>query len=246
MNGEIDIRKPLEWDSEFFGMRIASVRCTQPFDPERLKHLVAELREEGYALLYLFIEEEERPAHALPLGDACPLADVKYVFATDDLGTAAGQEEVEEFEGEADELLALAFEAGTHSRFRTDERFGEGAFERFYRTWVENSLARRIADHVLVCRDGERTSGFATLRIEGREASVGLIAVRADARGRGTGRRLIDACKRTAARSGARTLKVATQQANEGACAFYRRCGFRLSARTAVYHCWLHPKERTI
>lgn len=246
MNGIIDIRKPLEWDSEFFGMRIASVRCVEPFDPERLKHLVEGLREEGYALLYLFIEEDERPAPALPLGDACRLADVKYVFATDDLHAAADPDGVEEFSGEADELLALAFEAGTHSRFRQDERFGEGTFERFYRTWVENSLARRIADHVLVCRDGERTSGFATLRIEGLNASVGLIAVRADARGRGTGRRLVDACKRIAARSGARTLTVATQQANEGACAFYRRCGFRLSTRTAVYHCWLHPKERTI
>ncbi len=54
------------------------------------------------------------------------------------------------------------------------------------------------------------------------------MAVRAECRGRGIGRRLVSAAIEAARREDARTLVVATAAADVGNLRFYQRCGFRM------------------
>ena len=220
MTETLTICKPLKWDSEFFQLKIASVRCIPPFNVQALATLFEELKREGYDLVYLFAEGEPVPLSSLPGTCACELVDMKYTYRTDDLAAPEPAPEVYSYDGPPQELFSLAFQAGSHSRYRTDKNFAAGTFERFYRTWIVNSVNRQIADYVYVYPNGSAPGGFITLKIDDEIATIGLIATDPALRGRGIGTKLVGACKRTAALRGARTISVATQAANVDACAF--------------------------
>lgn len=244
MTETIHICKPLTWDSDFFRLKIASVSYCPPFDAQALQNVFAELKAERYDLVYLFVEGDEQPAGVLPDQYAATLVDRKYIFRTTDLSCTEYGSEVVPYEGPPQALFDLAFQAGEHSRYRMDRNFKTGTFERFYRTWIVNSVEHRIADYVFVYRSKDALSGFVTLKIQDGTASIGLIATDGALRGRGIGTELVNACKHMASRHGAQALTVATQKANVAACAFYIRCGMTLHAKSTVYHCWLNEKYR--
>ena len=77
---------------------------------------------------------------------------------------------------------------------------------------------------VLVAVAGDRVVGH--LQLIGSE--IRNMAVDAGQRGRGIGRRLVDAAVAEATRRGATTVQVATAAADTGNLRFYQRCGFRL------------------
>lgn len=87
--------------------------------------------------------------------------------------------------------------------------------------------------------DASRVGGAAVILrcpevelLEGRDdlALLWDLRVAPERRRRGVGRALVDAVERWARGAGAHELKVETQDLNAGACRFYERLGFRLSA----------------
>ncbi|HRK72704.1 MAG TPA: hypothetical protein PLL64_00400, partial [Rhodothermales bacterium] len=77
---------------------------------------------------------------------------------------------------EARDLYPLAFEAGKFSRFRLDPHFGEDAFRRLYRRWVEASINGTFADAVFVLVQKEALRGFVTVKIKEKIGYISLIA----------------------------------------------------------------------
>ena len=77
--------------------------------------------------------------------------------------------------------------------------------------------------------DSDRLVGFAEGSIESwnnRFRISNICIFDSAARGKGTGRRLMEAIEREAAASGARMIVLETQSCNEAAIAFYRKNGF--------------------
>ena len=140
------------------------------------------------------------------------------------------------------ELRELAFASGIHSRFRVDPDMPLRCFETLYETWIQRSTRREIADEVLVCGALERVEGMITIRLDGATAHIGLIAVEAQARGKGLGKGLIRAAESWVVERGASRMEVVTQGANSEACALYERCGYRIGAEEDVYHLWITPE----
>jgi len=136
----------------------------------------------------------------------------------------------------------LSLAAGVYSRFHCDPRFPRDKFEELYRIWIERSVRRELADVVLVARDAtEPTSGLlGMVTVSAAEAagSIGLIAVAEMARGRGVGRRLIEAAHVWMRQCDAVEGRVVTQRANLPACRLYERAGYRLSTVEHYYHFW--------
>ncbi len=82
----------------------------------------------------------------------------------------------------------------------------------------------------VVARDGARVVGSAAVEVYGPAGLLRSVAVAAERRGQGLGRRLTDAALELARRRGVRHLYLLTETAGE----FFPRFGFRTIPRAAV------------
>ena len=138
------------------------------------------------------------------------------------------------------ELLELAECSGAYSRFLLDDRLPNGSFSRLYQTWIKLSVLGELADSVYIHPDKATIDGMATVSwCQHGTAKIGLIAVKPAQRSCGIGSQLLQRIESDALKRGLGAIDVATQGANVGACAFYRRNGFVESKRQHIYHLWM-------
>ena len=241
---------PRSWDTNFFGFSVAEIEGRELDDDSLAAHLLA-ARRDGIELVYWRANLGREPVPDLLTRFAGQLVDRRVVYRLPleeaDLGgvSTSGYAVREQQPGPATpELIELAIAAGAFSRFKADRRFPEALFEALYRTWMERSAAREIADVVLVAANQAGSIlGMSTISVDGETATIGLISVRQEARGRGIGRALVASCHRWMADRGVYESRVATQQLNEHACRLYERSGYRIADRSLVYHFWPAYKE---
>ena len=78
-----------------------------------------------------------------------------------------------------------------------------------------------------------------TIIMEGDVGQIGLIAVSEQQRGRGLGRRLVEAADRWMFDHGAKSAHVVTQLQNVAACRLYENAGYKIKTIEYLYHFWL-------
>src|SRR5205823_4732394 len=98
--------------------------------------------------------------------------------------------------------------------------------DNLYALWIEKSC-HGYADAVLVF-DADGVNGYITCRLDPltTRGSIGLVGVRATARGRGVARHLISAALDWFAQRGVSSVSVITQARNRAAQRAYQRAGF--------------------
>ncbi len=237
--------EPLAWDSAHFGGVVGRIVATGG-ETWRLAAALAAARRGGYTLVYVFTPPEVampgpllREFHGLRVDD-------RVVFATDlDRADAAPPcpeplAIVEATRGEpSPALVGLATAAGACSRFGVDPRIPADAFRRLYEIWITRSCLHETADAVFVAEGRDAPGdplGLVTASVRGDAATIGLVAVGANARRRGVGRAMLHHAHRWLAGRGVRRVEVATQRANEPACALYRTCGYHVASRETIHH----------
>jgi hypothetical protein len=232
----------LAWDSDFFGKEIFSIHTDAHEllnDPDALRREIKEAQRDGAQLIYVFVAE--------PLGSGvtwspCLVdqpADIKVVYSKELTGGDKADALILAIHEcrDASALYELAYRAGHKSRFR-DVRLGGGKFKEMYRAWIDNSISGKMATNVLAYHADGKPVGLVTLKIDGDAADIGLLAVSEEHAGRGIGAHLMAYTERICKANGVKTLHVATQEANTGACRFYEKSGYRPTSRSAIYHIW--------
>lgn len=212
----------LKWDSEFFEKKIGKLENTI-YD---LLHLLnGDISE--YDLIYIFSDDKvdflEEPI------------DIKVTYAKKTQKKIENAN-VKVFDNTIhvyDDLLALAYSSGHDSRFLKDPFFGETAFKKLYKRWIDNSLNDSNTS-VFVYEENNQLSGFVTCTQYEEHVTIGLIAVSNNAQGKGIGGKLIDAVENQLQKD--TLLYVATQKTNVQACAFYERKGFTVDSIKYIYH----------
>jgi dTDP-4-amino-4,6-dideoxy-D-galactose acyltransferase len=132
----------------------------------------------------------------------------------------------------------LARVSHRESRFYFDPRFPDEPCGRLYETWIEKSC-RGWADAVFVADIGAGPVGYATAhRASDSEGHLGLLAVDAEAQGRGLGQQLTAAVLDWCRQQRLETVHVVTQGRNGPAMRMYAHCGFLLRALQFWYHRW--------
>jgi ribosomal protein S18 acetylase RimI-like enzyme len=121
-----------------------------------------------------------------------------------------------------------------YDRFHADPRIRDASADALKAAWSVNSLMGR-ADRALVFRDEGRVLGFNyCMRREG-DAVIDLIAVAAEARGRGIGRALVRGA--FAAYAGVLpAMRVSTQESNTPSTALYLSEGFERFTLERTFH----------
>lgn len=232
----MNIRK-LEWDSDFFGMRIGRVDLQTAEEAAALSAMRDELAE-TYDLLYIFDAN-----HVGFVADGAKLVDEKVLYSKPcehktscmDVLMYAGCKPT-------DSLYHLAHVSGGFSRFKLDAGFRAGDFERMYDRWIENACPQEGTNKQIFvyCPEGI-AKGMITVDYNmGGSAHIGLVAVDTDCQHSGVGTKIMSTVEEYLYRKGTiTTLEVPTQKANVDACRWYEKNGFRVESVVDIYHWWL-------
>jgi ribosomal protein S18 acetylase RimI-like enzyme len=146
---------------------------------------------------------------------------------------------------EAEDILSIAEHGFVYSRFHLDPRVPDRVANGLKRHWVQSYLDGSRGDRLLVVTIDRRPAGFLaelSLVCDGRTIRViDLIAVGESFRGRGAGRRLVEAFVHDA--QAADVLRVGTQVANVPSVRLYETCGFRFASSSYVLHAHVGDEE---
>ena len=238
----------LDWDSEFFGRRIAraSVSCLT-------EELVGEIN--GWChlqkidCLYFLASSVDRQTVRLARDNLFLLVDARMTLSLR-VDTVSGHGLAsfrvrDASESDVPALQAIARTSHRDSRFYYDENFSDDICDRLYETWIEKSC-RGSADRVLVAEEDDKVVGYLTccLTTSG-SGQIGLFGVAEKSRSRGIGRDLVSAAISWFARQGAENVTVVTQGRNVRAQRFYQRRGFTTQSVYLWFHRWF-PEPRNV
>jgi dTDP-4-amino-4,6-dideoxy-D-galactose acyltransferase len=235
----------LDWDSSFFGFRVARIN-PKTLNATALKKIIEQLREHEVTLAYWSPDCSDTEAQAAGYSaDGC-LADKKitYVSELSKLleSPVRGSGQAIEYEGDANnlELEELAIQSGIYSRFKIDPMFPDAKFRELYRTWMRKSISGELADAVFVIpRTDGKIIGMVTVGHTNGRGQIGLIAVAPGERGKGYGRILMGTAHKFLKSSRYEYSQVVTQMENVSACRLYEICGYQAEKCENVFHFWL-------
>ena len=232
----------LEWDSSFFGYPVARITAHE-ITEDKLTALVAEAKKSSTRLVYLFTDPADTVSTHSAKSIHAKLVDQKitYHIYIKNVDAATVDAHIEEFEGEhpTAKLVDLSLQSGLYSRYKIDTEFKNKEFERMYLAWIENSVNKKIADHIFVYMEDGKELGFVTLKARSNNAQIGLIAVDESSRGKAIGKKLVAAVIIKLQNKNIPELDVATQIDNADACNFYEKVGFKGIKTENIYHIWL-------
>lgn len=251
MNATVSTLAPckfLEWDSEFFGMRVGRV-SGDTLSKEEVRSIDDWCEEERIRLLY-FLSRADCPSSVESAEQAgFRLVDVRLTFELTGRpaewssmeGGLASVRPVRKADIPA--LQSLARAGHRNTRFFNDNKFPRELAEKLYATWIALDCEGR-ADKVLVAtEDAGEVLGYVTCHLGASHGQIGLIGVNAEKRGKGLGRQLTLAASHWLKEKGASKILVVTQGSNIPAQRLYQSCGFRTHEVSLWYHKWYSPVE---
>lgn len=234
----------LEWDSEFWRLKIARADAASVLRPDELLRW---LDGNDIDCAYLRLPAEERDAVWAAQGCGFRVVELRV-----DYGRTGSTEDEEDLPivrppvaGDLSAITDIARGAHTDTRFFADPHFDDERCAEMYATWIQRSVTGELGGWVLVADIEGAVSGYAAAHVE--TPSVGriqLIAVAPERRGRGLGTRLVEAAAARFAAAGVPTVRVATQASNLAANRLYQRAGFVSHAVSYDLHWWRDGRRR--
>jgi dTDP-4-amino-4,6-dideoxy-D-galactose acyltransferase len=225
----------LEWDSDFWGIETGRFDLKNDFFiPDNLN---------DFAFVYIFSDRLLNQEELNQFNGKNHLADEKRVYHKNlnNISVLPNPNIISFYPARPipERLYDLAIQSGHYSRFSLDPQLAKDSFKQLYRTWLERSVDRVIAEEVFVYETENMIRGFITLGIKNNKPDIGLVAVDADRRSMGIGASLLEIAEFWAYNHAKKNeIQVITQGANQGACNFYERNGYSLNAVTYIYHWW--------
>lgn len=228
--------RTLQWDSDFFGLRIGRADILSTEDALFLAAQHEELKQQ-FDLLYVF-----DPNAVGFEAEGTLLVDEKILYSKP-CEPRKQYAEVSFYQGAtpSDDLYRLALVSGGYSRFKLDERLPKGSYERLYNRWIENACPKEGTNkQILLFKDEHDVArGMITIDHQGDLGHIGLVAVDTDVQHQGIGGKIMSTLDGYLFERGIKTLEVPTQKANSDACRWYEKNGFTVQSRTQIYHWWL-------
>ncbi|MGX2950618.1 dTDP-4-amino-4,6-dideoxy-D-galactose acyltransferase [Ursidibacter sp. B-7004-1] len=129
-------------------------------------------------------------------------------------------------------LVATAF---PNSRFRPPY-FTQAENQRFYQQWIENAVKGEFDDLCLIAEQNGELQGAVSLRYNGEQAKIGLLAVSPEHQQQGVGKRLLHSAILQAKAQNTTQLEITTQLNNPQAIGLYQTLG----AKIVAVNCWFY------
>jgi len=234
--------KILDWDSRFFGYKVASVQASD-LKHDKLVKILSDLKKESCKLVYCFVDPADEVTNNTIHKLSGMLVDEKVTYYIqgfeENHSLTSGQIQPYTITYPSARIKDLALQSGIYSRFKVDPGFRNNEYENLYTEWIVKSVDKSFADEILVYFDDNEEKGFISLSAKNNIGSIGLLAVDERERGKSIGKKLINATFVYFINNAVGEIEVVTQKANRTACAFYESQGFKVKSITNVYHIWI-------
>jgi dTDP-4-amino-4,6-dideoxy-D-galactose acyltransferase len=234
----------LEWDSDFFGVRIARLTVTR-LTPQTAQEVDAWCEANKVSCLYFLADADDASTLRVTEANAYHFVDIRMTLdrALSDAATPEGDRSG--FGGtrpatqeDLPNLRAIARVSHSDSRFYYDPHLPDARCDDLYETWIDKSV-NGYADAVLVAELEGAAVGYITCHLRDDAAGqIGLVGVSAQAQGRGLGGELINAALGWFRGQGVQRVSVVTQGRNCPAQRLYGRSGFLTRSVQLWYHKW--------
>jgi dTDP-4-amino-4,6-dideoxy-D-galactose acyltransferase len=237
----------LEWDSEFFGRRIASASVSR-LRADTVEEILAWCQTSRIECLYFLADPDDVETVRLAEDHGFRLVDIRMTLECD-VPRAPTEEDCAPIRPAREEdipaLQAIARVSYDQTRFHYDGGFPVERCQKLYETWIEKSC-RGWAQAVLVGEwEGGPAGVISCVVPKPGHGQIGLLGVEPRARGAGLAAQLVRAAQRWFAGHEAAKVSVVTQGRNLAAQRLYQRCGFRTRAVQLWYHRWFIPAGGT-
>ena len=193
--------RTLQWDSEFFGLRIGRADIQSLDDAVDLALMHYDLKYQ-YDLLYVFSKE------GLCFdATGAELVDEKVLYHKEcEPRKQYGEITIYQGNKPSDDLYRLALVSGAFSRFKLDKRLPVGSYERLYSRWIENMCANRGGGAQTLVFVNQDANGMITVENQGKLGHIGLVAVDTDVQHQGIGGKIMSTVDGYLFERGVRTL----------------------------------------
>jgi ribosomal protein S18 acetylase RimI-like enzyme len=231
--------KMLDWDSEFFSVRIAKIEGAHLTD-EIVAQVLQWSNDHQVACLYFLCASDDDRSVRVAERNGFHLVDVRMELSWRVQAVANDSApEVRRFQpSDLPQLQEIASGAYQLTRFYYDHHFSLAKSSELYRKWVAKSCEART-DAVFVASHRGKVGGFITCQLETpRRGRIGLLGVNEAARGSGIGQALVKAAQRYFSDQGLDEVFVVTQGRNIAAQRLYQGNGFRSFSTHLWYHKW--------
>lgn len=213
------------FDSEIFGFKVAKIKSLEKgatgdlikdLKKNRIKYATFRIPSNNFALIHTLEKS------GFILVDCL----INLNLETSDIKTSKLPKEIRESNSaDLDALKTLTSRLFSTGRVLNDPFIPKKRAKQFYVRWIENAVLGKSADLVLVW-DEREILGYITLQKKGQ---ISLVGVSAKARGRGIGKKLINASANRFSQWNVRNIIVETQADNIPALNFYQSAGFRIA-----------------
>ena len=237
----------LDWDTEFFGHRIARVTRAL-LEPDFLRSVLDWCQEHAIECLYFLAESNDPHTVWLAQQNNFHLVEIRVILERSlkdwDPATRsrAADDDVQIRFVEPDDIPVLQDIARTSyvdSRFYFDRHFSEENWQSYYATWVKKSCSGGADLALAAVKNGELI-GYITGLVD-KENNTGiyeLTGVRESARRSGVGQELFRSGLDWYVRNNVPAIWVATQGRNVTTQRMIQRHGFLTKACQLYYHKW--------
>jgi dTDP-4-amino-4,6-dideoxy-D-galactose acyltransferase len=241
--GDNTLFQYLEWDSNFFGYRIARV-LTSRLNEQSAGQIRSWCDSQSIDCLYFLADSDHAETVRLAEQAHFHLVDVRVTLAMK-LASWVPSGPVQDYvrcfkEEDLPALRAIARVSHRDSRFYYDENLPHSLCDALYEAWIENS-ARGYAQAVLVAVVHDEPVGYISCHLASA-GRIGLFAVAENAQGQGLGQQLVFAAFRWFLDRKVPEVSVVTQGRNIRGQRLYQKCGFSTRSVQLWYHYWPRPQ----
>lgn len=236
----------LEWDTKFFGFRIAKVDV-KDLTEETSVSIDRWCEENRIRCLYFLTDINNQESIIMAGVNDYLMVDVRLTYELENAlypsNSVTGVENhfshrdaALDDVSELEEIAACSFSA---TRFYSDPHFSDKQSSSLYETWIKKSV-KGYSDKVLIASVDEHIAGFITCDLDESDntGKIGLVAVAPEFRGQKVGERLVNHACDWFIRNRASRIQVVTQGRNIAAQRLYQKCGFLIRVSQFWFHKW--------
>jgi dTDP-4-amino-4,6-dideoxy-D-galactose acyltransferase len=229
----------LEWDTAFWGVKVARVTAGSMTDESRAE-IDRWCDDNGVSCVYFLTATDDAETTLAAERGGFFATDVRITLRKEVDGRRSGPPQVhirEAHDGDLEALQAIARSSHGTTRFYHDPHFPDDRCGELYAEWIQSTYDSGVV--ILVVDDESRAVAYVTCEVrEPNTGYIGLIAVDEARRGQGLGRALAAAADNWMVDAGVTHLAVVTQERNVAAVRLIEGAGYGIVSRQIWFHKW--------